>query len=64
MNALLPTLKNNFLTKNLNDDEIKKLAGAMQLKSYKRKEQIIRYGDTGQLYYILSKGSVQIIVYK
>ena len=31
MNSLLPTLKTNFLTKNLNDEEIKKLAGAMKL---------------------------------
>jgi len=60
---LLPTLKTNFLTKNLNDDEIKKLAGAMQLKTFMRKERIIKYGDNGNLYYILTKGSVQVIVY-
>lgn len=60
---MLPTLKTNFLTKNLNDDEIKKLAGAMQLKTFMRKERIIKYGDNGNLYYILTKGSVQVIVY-
>jgi hypothetical protein len=30
MDEIIPLLKNNFLTKNLGDDEIEKLAGAMK----------------------------------
>ena len=30
MDEIIPLLKNNFLTKNLADDEIEKLAGAMK----------------------------------
>lgn len=64
MNEIIPILQNNFLTKNLGEDEISKLATAMKIQTYKRKERIITYGDSGTHYFILSKGSVQVIVYK
>lgn len=51
------------MTQNLSDDEIMKLAGAMQPKRYEKGENIINYGDEGKTYYILSKGSVKVILY-
>jgi CRP-like cAMP-binding protein len=57
-------LKKNFLTKNLNDSEIEKLAGAMKPMKFLKKEIIIKYGDIGSTYFILSKGSVKVTVYK
>ena len=60
---LTPLLKGNFLTKNLTEHEISKLAGAMQKENFNKGELIIRYGDTGQKYYILSKGKVKVTVY-
>ena len=35
----------------------------MQLQKYKVSENIITYGDQGTHYYILSKGTVKVIVY-
>lgn len=40
------------------------LAGAMQQRSYKDGELVIKYGDVGNEYFILDKGQVDIIVYK
>jgi CRP-like cAMP-binding protein len=56
-------LKNCFLTKNLSDSEIEKLAGAMKPQKFTKGELIIKYGDHGTLYYILSKGNVKVMVY-
>lgn len=61
---IVPLLKKNFLTKNLNDLEIEKLAGAMKPIKYLKKEIIIKYGDIGSTYFILSKGSVKVTVYQ
>ena len=60
----MPLLRNNFLTKNLNDQELAKLAAAMKPERYKKGQVIIKYGDVGQHYYILSRGSVKVTVYK
>jgi len=49
-------LKGNFLTQNLNDNEISKLAGAMRPQNFKQGELIIKYGDVGQTYYVLATG--------
>lgn len=61
---IVPLLKKNFLTKNLSDNEIEKLAGAMKPIKFLKKEIIIKYGDIGSTYYILSKGSVKVTVYQ
>lgn len=58
-----PLLKGNFLTKNLTDSEIQKVAGVMQKESFKKGDMIIRYGDIGQKYYVLAKGNVKVTVY-
>ena len=63
MDEIIPMLKSNFLTKNLTDEEITRLAQAMTKKSFKEGELIIKYGDIGLIYYILAKGNVKVIVY-
>ena len=60
----MPILKSIFLTKNLEAKELDKLAGAMRPEKYGPGKEIIRYGDEGNAYYILSKGTVKVIVYK
>ena len=40
------------------------MAGAMRPEKYDPGKEIIRYGDEGNAYYILSKGTVKVIVYK
>jgi CRP-like cAMP-binding protein len=56
-------LKGNFLTQNLTDNEISKLAGAMRPQNFKQGELIIKYGDVGKTYYILATGQVKVLVY-
>lgn len=58
-----PLLKDNFLTKNLTDHEISRVAGVMSKENFKKGDMIIRYGDIGQKYYVLSKGNVKVTVY-
>jgi len=60
---LLSILKKSFLTKNLSDSDLKIIGNAMQKKTYKEDDIIIKYGDDGQEYYILENGAVEIIVY-
>lgn len=64
MNEIIPLLKNNFLTKNLGDAEISKLAESMKPKIFKKGDLLIKYGDDGKDYFILAKGSVKVFVYK
>ena len=64
LNEIIPLLKNNFLTKNLADEEIQSIAGAMKPEKFEVGQNIITYGDEGLTYYILSKGRVQVLVYK
>ena len=64
LDEIKPLLAASFLTKNLSDEMVNKIAGAMQPKHYKQGDQIIKYGDVGQHYYILSQGSVKVIVYQ
>mmetsp|Transcript_21347 Transcript_21347/g.33026 ORF Transcript_21347/g.33026 Transcript_21347/m.33026 type:complete len:235 (+) Transcript_21347:791-1495(+) len=64
MEEILPLLRTNFLTKKLSEEEIEKIAGAMQPQIFNSGDTIIRYGDLGSLYYILAKGEVKVIVYQ
>lgn len=61
---IIPLLKDNFLTKNLNEEEISCLAQAMTKKTFDKGELIIKYGDMGMSYYVLAKGNVKVTVYK
>lgn len=64
MNEILPLLKNNFLTKALHSEEIEKIANSMKPQPFEAGDSIIRYGDFGQLYYILAKGQVKVKIYE
>lgn len=64
LDEILPLIKKSFLTKNLSDEEMMKLAGAMKPQKFLKNELIIKYGDVGKEYFIMSKGSVKVIVYK
>lgn len=64
LNTIIPLLKTNFLTKNLNEQELSKLACAMKPQTYFKKDVLIKYGDEGKLYFILIKGNVKVTVYK
>ena len=64
MGEIMPLLKNNFLTKNLNEAELQKLANAMKPQKFAKGQVLIRYGDVGEHYFILSRGNVQVTVYQ
>mmetsp|Transcript_12916 Transcript_12916/g.20015 ORF Transcript_12916/g.20015 Transcript_12916/m.20015 type:complete len:153 (+) Transcript_12916:336-794(+) len=64
MNEILPLLRGNFLTKSLQSEEIERIAQSMKPQSFEKGEVIIRYGDTGNLYYILAQGKVSVKIYK
>ena len=64
LDEILPLMKKSFLTKNLNEEEMTKRAGAMKPQTFLKNELIIKYGDVGKEYFIMSKGSVKVIVYK
>lgn len=36
----------------------------MKPQKFLKNEKIIKYGDVGSIYYILSKGSVRVILYE
>lgn len=57
-------LKKSFLTKNLNDDQVRKIAGAMQMRKVSKGQDVITYGDFGNEYFILASGTVRVFVYK
>ncbi len=61
---IIPLLKKNFLTKNLNDGNILQLANAMKYETFKNDDVIIKYGDIGSTYYLLDKGCVKVLLYR
>lgn len=63
MQEILFILSKNFLTKDLSDQEVEMIAMSMQPRTFKDGETIIKYGDTGYEYYILSKGEVNVHIY-
>ena len=63
LSEIIPILKTIMLTKNLGESEMKSLAEAMKPETYAQGDTLIRYGDQGQTYYILAKGTVKVIVY-
>lgn len=61
---LMEALKSSFLTKNLTSFELKIVADAMYLRRFERGDLIIRQGDEGLEYFVLDKGTVEVVVYK
>ena len=57
-------LKTFYLTANLEDHELEKITGAMKAESFKNEENIIKYGDSGRIFYILAKGTVNVHIYE
>ncbi len=51
------------MTKNLDIKDLLTLADAMYTKHFNKGENIIRFGDIGSEYYILSSGVVKVTVY-
>ena len=48
----------------MTDEEIHKLSGFMKKESFEIGQPIIRYGDPGAKYYVLSKGRIKVTVYQ
>jgi len=63
VDEIISLLKKSFLTQKLADEEISKIAGAMQPRIFKASDLIIKYGDVGKEYFVLAKGDVKVIVY-
>ena len=61
--ALTELFATSFLTKHLDATQHKILANAMYKKHYRTGELIIRYGDMGHEYYVLSYGTCKVTVY-
>ena len=55
--------RNSFFTQNNDKAQHVVLAKAMFKKSFKAGEIIIEYGDIGQEYYVLSRGTCNVTVY-
>lgn len=49
-------MNESFLTKSLHHNDMKTLANAMYSQHFKSGENIIKYGDIGDKYFILSVG--------
>ena len=64
INEIVGLLSKTFLTKNIEKKDIEKIAGAMKPRSFKKGQDIITYGDFGEEYFVLAKGTVRVLVYK
>ena len=64
LEQIIPLVQKSFLSENLDDEGLSALAGIMQYETFSKNETIIRYGDIGDKYYILARGSVKVVVYE
>lgn len=55
--------KKLFFAKHLAQQDVDKIIGSMSKQRFKDNEHIIRYGDQGKSYYVLTKGTVKVVVY-
>jgi hypothetical protein len=55
---IVSMMNQNFLSKNLKQEELEKIAGFMEPKVFSKGDVVIKYGDDGMTYYFLSRGSV------
>jgi len=60
--ALEQAMSRNILFKHLDDEESKSIFDAMSLDEYKKGDLIITQGEDGNNFYVLEKGTVQVIV--
>ena len=52
------------MSENLDEEGVSLLAGVMQYETFRKSEPIIKYGDLGDKYFLLAKGSVKVVVYE
>ena len=57
-------MKTSFLLENIEEEQFKVLADAMKKKQFKAGETIVKYGDIGQEYFILSEGTYEVTTYR
>jgi signal-transduction protein with cAMP-binding, CBS, and nucleotidyltransferase domain len=57
-------LRTFYLTATLEEHELEKVAGAMKLEEFKTNDMIIKYGDSGRIFYILTSGTVDVAIYE
>ncbi|KAJ1928101.1 hypothetical protein IWQ60_002361 [Tieghemiomyces parasiticus] len=58
------SIANNFLFRNLDDEQYRDVVDAMAEKSMAQGEEIIRQGDIGDYFYVVEKGSFEVFVAK
>ena len=63
LEAVVDLLRSHFLTRSLEEAQWTQLAKAMFKIVAKKGENIIKYGDEGNVYYVLAKGQCSITVY-
>ena len=61
--ALIELFKTNFLTRHIDQSQHIVLANAMFKTDVKEGNDIIKYGDIGDKYYVLARGSCRVTVY-
>ena len=64
LNSLVKLFTTSFLTKNIDQQNHLVLAKAMFARKFKAGQNIIRYGEMGSEYFVLSKGQVRVTVYQ
>lgn len=64
MNQIVPLIQKSFLSENLDEEGASLLAGVMQYETFEKNDAIVKYGDVGDKYYILARGSVKVVVYE
>eukprot|EP00698_Gefionella_okellyi_P008508 TRINITY_DN210_c0_g1_i2.p1 TRINITY_DN210_c0_g1~~TRINITY_DN210_c0_g1_i2.p1 ORF type:complete len:3780 (+),score=1127.00 TRINITY_DN210_c0_g1_i2:350-11689(+) len=58
--AIQKTLQSNILFRNLDGESLLAVIDALEMKSFKPNEVVIRQGDDGDLFYIISEGDFEI----
>jgi hypothetical protein len=64
LGEILQLLQKNSFIRDLGQDNMMKLAAEMQKVVYQKNEQIVRFGDISQNYYILHKGKIKVTEYE
>lgn len=64
LKSLVQLFTNSFLTKNIDSKNHLVLGKAMFVRNFSAGQSIIRYGEMGSQYFVLSKGQVRVTVYQ
>ena len=63
LSALTELFKTSHLTHMIKSAQVDELVKSMSKMKFRAGEEIIKYGDIGQEYYVLAKGNCDVIVY-